>query len=455
MKDYEHTKAMIYVVDDDARLGEMVSLVLNGAGYDCETFLDGETTLAAMQVRTPDLLLLDYMLPDTDGVELLRKVRETQPSLPIIMMSGQGTIRAAVSSIQLGAFDFLEKPLDSDRLALSVRNALASSQLEKQVGGLKRVIEEQFRMVGDSPALEHVRDLVARVAPTTASVLITGESGVGKELVARAIHLKSPRVAETFAALNCAAIPKELIESELFGYEKGAFTGAASSRRGKLQDADHGTLFLDEIGDMSVATQAKLLRFLENMEIQRLGGSVIVHLDVRLIAATNKDLAACIKEGTFREDLYHRLNVVAILVPPLRERIADIMPLAGYFLEHFCRKHNRTRSFAPDCMQVLTGHDWPGNVRELRNVVERAVVLSLSDPIEAEELRSFLGPAARDQTSGALEAAVLRAERESLEQALEQAHGNVTEAARILGVPRPSIYRIMKRHGLGRAKSEE
>ena len=439
---------MVYVVDDDLRLGTVLKTLLGDAGYDSECFPDGESVLREMTTTKPDLVLLDFMLPGIDGVEVLRKMREQYADLPVIMMSGQGTIRAAVNSIQLGAYDFLEKPLDADRLKLSVRNALNVGQLRQQVGRLKHELEEQFRMVGESSSLQRVRHLVDRVAGTRACVLITGESGVGKELVARAVHLKSPRAAEPFVALNCAAIPKELIESELFGYEKGAFTGASGSRKGKLQDADGGTLFLDEVGDMSLDAQAKLLRFLENKEVQRLGGAEIRKLDVRVVAATNKDLAACIKEGEFRDDLYHRLNVVTIEVPPLRTRPDDIDPLADHFLAHYCQSYNRALQFTPESRKVLRAYDWPGNIRELRNVIERTVVLAQSNPLEAHELQSFIGAAGRLPSDGTLEASIADAERAALERALEQARGNVTEAARILGVERPSVYRIMKRHNL-------
>jgi DNA-binding NtrC family response regulator len=441
-------RPMVYVVDDDLRLGTVLKTLLGDAGYNSECFPDGESVLREMTSAKPDLMLLDFMLPGIDGVEVLRKVREQCAELPVIMMSGQGTIRAAVNSIQLGAYDFLEKPLDADRLKLSVRNALNVGQLRQQVGRLKHELEEQFRMVGKSAPLQRVRDLVNRVAGTQACVLVTGESGVGKELVARAVHMRSARSTEAFSALNCAAIPRELIESELFGYEKGAFTGASGSRKGKLQEADGGTLFLDEVGDMSLDAQAKLLRFLENMEVQRLGGAEIRKLDVRVVAATNKDLAACIKEGKFREDLYHRLNVVTIEVPSLRSRPDDIDPLADHFLARYCQSYNRALQLTPESRKVLRTYEWPGNVRELRNVMERAVVLAQTNPLEAHELQSFIGAVGRMPSDGTLEAAVAEAERSALERAMEKTRGNITEAARILGVERPSVYRIMKRHNI-------
>jgi len=333
-------------------------------------------------------------------------------------------------------------------IQFTAKTALASDRLHQQVGRLRQELEGQFRMVGDSPALQHVRDLIDRVAPTAASILITGESGVGKELVARAVHLRSPRAGERFVALNCAAIPQELIESELFGHEKGAFTGAVAARAGKIQEADGGTLFLDEIGDLSLSAQAKLLRFLNDSEIQSVGGRDVLHLDVRVVAATNKDLHQLIKHNLYREDLYHRLNVVAIAVPPLRERGADIELLASYFLDRFCTDYGRLVSFSPGSWAALNGYPWPGNVRELRNLVERVVILAETNPVEAEELNSFLGAEAKVPTDGTLKVALERAERDAVERVMAQTNNNVAEAAAMLGIVRPSLYRIMKRYGI-------
>jgi PAS domain S-box-containing protein len=333
-------------------------------------------------------------------------------------------------------------------IQFTAKKALTSDRLHQQVGRLRQELEGQFRMVGDSPALQHVRDLIDRVAPTPASVLITGESGTGKELVARAVHLRSPRAGESFVALNCAAIPQELIESELFGHEKGAFTGAGTARIGKIQEAEAGTLFLDEIGDLSLSAQAKLLRFLNDSEIQSVGGHDVLHLDVRVVVATNKDLRGLIKHNLYREDLYHRLNVVAIEVPPLRERGADIGLLATHFLDRFCADYGRLVSFSPESWVALNGYHWPGNVRELRNLIERVVILAETNPVVAEELRSFLGAEAKVPTDGTLKVALERAEREAVERVMAQTNNNVAEAAAILGIVRPSLYRIMKRYGI-------
>jgi DNA-binding NtrC family response regulator len=443
-----NSRPLAFVVDDEPLVVKTLSASLNRAGYDATAFSNGPAAIEALANTRPLLVLLDLALPEMDGLEVLRRIREAAPEVAVVMVSGQGTIKAAVEALKLGASDFLEKPLSQIRLEAALARTLEYSRLRRQVNGLRAELAERFRIVGHSKALEQVRDLIGRAAPTLASVLITGDSGVGKELVARAIHLQSLRQAEPFVALNCAAIPKELIESELFGHERGAFTGAQAARNGKLQEADKGTLLLDEVADMSLAAQAKLLRFLEHPEVERLGSNHSVLLDVRILAATNKNLAACIRQGSFREDLYHRLNVVNIKVPALRERPEDIEELTAFFLERFCRQNNRAVSFASECMAILRGHDWPGNVRELRNLVERAVVLARTNPIEPDELSSFLGVEAPVRQDGSLKAALDRAEREAVERALAAGHGSVSEAAQGLGVERASLYRIMKRHGI-------
>jgi len=452
----ESPRPLVFVVDDEPLVARMLCTMLARAGCEATAFSSGPAALEALSRTQPQLVLLDLVLPRMDGIEVLRRIRETAPDLPVLMMSGQGTVRAAVDALKLGAFDFLEKPVESARLKTALARTLECARLRHEVSVLRAERAERFRMVGDSRALGQVRDLIGRAAPTVAGVLITGETGVGKELVARAIHFESPRAAEPFMALNCAAIPKELIESELFGHERGAFTGAAAARTGKLQEANKGTLFLDEVADMSLAAQAKLLRFLECPEIERLGSNEPILLDVRVMAATNKDLAACIRDGAFREDLFHRLNVVAIKVPALRERLEDVRALTAFFLDRFCRQYNRAICLAPECRAVLRGYDWPGNVRELRNVIERVAVLARTNPVEPDELRSFLGqtrepvPAPGDSPvpEGALRAALDRTEREMIEQALATGHGSVSAAARVLGIERSSLYRIMKRHGI-------
>ena len=443
-------KPLVYVVDDDTRLAETLCGILAKAGYETLAFHDGLGVVAATRERRPDAILLDLMLPDIDGIEVIRQVQAIVPGLPIVMLSGQGSIKAALEATRLGAYDFLEKPPDANRVRLTIANALARGRLERHVGRLQGELADRYQMVGTSPALQRVRDLIAKTAPTSANVLITGESGVGKELVARALHARSQRVGEAFVALNCAAIPRELIESELFGHEKGAFTGAVAQRKGKLEEADNATLFLDEIGDMPLNAQAKLLRFLEESEIQRVGGSDTFKLDIRVVAATNKNLPENVSRGTFREDLFHRLNVVAIPVPSLRERRDDVEPLALTFLERYCRRHNRALQLAPDCMDALRAYDWPGNVRELRNVVERIVVLASSSPVEPDELSAFLDSSSTigAQGNGTLKAAYDRAEREAVEHALAASGGVMNQATRLLGVERTTLYRLIKKHNL-------
>jgi len=438
----------VFVVDDDPLVAKLLCMMLSRAGCEATTFSNGPAAIEALERTRPELVLLDLVMPGMDGIEVLRQIRETAPEVAVVMVSGQGTIKAAVDAIKLGAVDFLEKPIDQCRLEAALARTLECARLRRQVNVLQAELAERFRIVGKSKALEQVRNLISRAAPTTASVLITGESGVGKELVARAIHMQSPRQAEPFVALNCAAIPKELIESELFGHERGAFTGAEAARKGKLQEADKGTLFLDEVADMNLAAQAKLLRFLEHPEVVRLGSNHSVLLDVRILAATNKDLAACIKEGSFREDLFHRLNVVTIRVPALRERLEDIEELTAFFLERFCRRYNRALSLVPECPAILRAQDWPGNVRELRNLVERVVVLARTNPVEPDELQSFLGIESPVRQDGTLKAALDKAECEAVERALAVGGGVVPAAARALGVERSSLYRIMKRHGI-------
>lgn len=439
---------MIYIVDDDARLNERLERLLGNEGYECQCFADCRSVLAAVRNRPPELVLLDFILPDGNGIDVLRELKTLQPALPIVMMSGEGTIPVAVESLKLGAYDFLVKPLDANRVKATVRNAIAAGVLQRSVSGLKRELAGQFTMIGDSPAMQQLRALIAKVAPTDASVLITGESGVGKELVARALHLQSNRAAEPFVAINCAAIPEALLESELFGIAKRTATGV-DERPGRLEQASRGTILLDEIGDMSLALQAKILRVLQTRELERVGGRELIPIDVRVIAATNQNLPEAIAAGRFREDLYYRLNVVPIEVPPLRERREDIPTLAEFFLQRFCARYNRQCVLSPDSLAFLSGLDWPGNVRELENVIERIVALAESSPVEPEELRAICGLSVTvGTTDGTLSAALNRAEREAVLAALQQTGGNITAAAQILGIERPSLHRIIKRLGL-------
>jgi DNA-binding NtrC family response regulator len=441
-------KQLIYVAREDPQAGAALNEILARGGYACRLFSAGQDLLAAIKAQLPDLVVLDLALPDASGIDVLKKVRRIVPVLPVIMIAEEVSVTTAVSALKLGATDFLESPREPGRVLVALRHALDTTDLQRQVQHLKSELQERYKMVGESAGMKRVWSLIRRVAPTSASVLITGESGVGKELVARAVHLQSPQAAQPFVPLNCAAIPRELIESELFGHEKGAFTGAGMARMGKLQEADSGTLFLDEIGDLSLSAQAKLLRFLNDSEIQRVGGSGVIHVDVRIVAATNKDLQELIEQKLYRDDLYHRLNVVIIDVPPLRERAVDIELLATFFLDRFCSEYGRIVRFTPGSLLVLKSYTWPGNVRELRNLIERVVILAETNPVEAEELRSFLGAEAKVPTDGTLKVVLERAEREAVERVMAQTHGDIPEAAAILGIVRPSLYRILKRYGI-------
>ncbi len=399
-------RPLVYVVDDEPLLAKLLCAMLGRAGFEARAYATGLSAIEALAQERPQAVMLDLMMPEMNGIEVLRRIRGNDPDLPVLMMSALGTIGAAVDALKLGAFDFLEKPIDQCRLEAALAASLERARLRRQVCVLQGELAERFRMVGDSESLQQVRDLVSRAAPTTVAVLITGETGVGKGLVARAVHLQSLRAAEPFVSFNCAAIPKELLEGELFGEERGAATGAAS--KGKLQEADKGTLFLDEVADMGLAAQIKLLRFLEHPEVERPGSNKPVLMDVRVVAATNKNLAACVRDGSFRDDLFCRLNVVTINVPALRERPDDIESLTGYFLDRFCRQYNRAVSLAPGCQPVLRRHGWPGNVRELRSLVERVVVLARTNPVEPGEIGSFLIGDAPACSDGKLEAALNR-----------------------------------------------
>jgi two-component system nitrogen regulation response regulator NtrX len=401
------------------------------------------------------------------GLEALAKIREGGDDLPVIIMSGQASIESAVKATHLGAFDYLEKPLDPERLLVTVRNAVESGALRRKNRELSREVSHKSNLVGRSAAMESLRDAVARAAKAEARVLITGENGTGKELVARALHDKSPRRREAFIRVNCAAIPKDLIESELFGHEKGAFTGAANRKIGKLEAADGGSLLLDEVGDMALDAQAKLLRVLEENEVERVGGTKTIPVNVRVIAATNKDLPEAIQNGNFREDLYYRLNVVPIAVPPLRARADDIPELVEHFRSSLALETARTiPAFEPDALAALQRWSWPGNVRELRNVVERLTIMTDAERIRAGDVVAVLqGARAGSSPSGAVDAATVASggslreiledtERRLIEQALDASAGVISEAARSLGMDRANLHRKMRRLGIDRADAE-
>jgi len=386
----------ILVIDDEAGIRESLRMILEYEGYTCILAATGEEGLALARSEAPDLVFSDIKMPGLDGLEVLTRLKAQDDSLPVVMISGHGTVATAVEATKLGAMDFIEKPLSTERVLLTVRNALNASRLEQENRRLRGAEDARYNIVGQSPALMQVLDAVGRAAPTNATVLVLGESGVGKELVARAIHRNSLRARERFVQVNCAAIPEELIESELFGHEKGSFTGATDKQIGKFELADRGTIFLDEVGDMSQKTQAKVLRVLQEGEVERIGSQRTLKVDVRVIAATNKDLEAAIAEGTFREDLYFRLSVIPVHVPPLRERPEDIPLLVKHFAELFAEDGGRTRRFTPEALGVLQQHRWRGNIRELKNTVERVLIMARGDVVDVADVKQFLrvdGPA--------------------------------------------------------------
>jgi two-component system nitrogen regulation response regulator NtrX len=380
----------ILVIDDEAGIRESLRMILEYEGYACVLAATGEEGLALARTEAPDLVFSDIKMPGLDGLEVLTRLKAHDESLPVVMISGHGTVATAVEATKLGAMDFIEKPLSTERVLLTVRNALNASRLEQENRRLRGAEDARYNLVGQSPALMQVLDAIGRAAPTNATVLVLGESGVGKELVARAIHRNSLRSRERFVQVNCAAIPEELIESELFGHEKGSFTGATDKQIGKFELADRGTIFLDEVGDMSQKTQAKVLRVLQEGEVERIGSQRTLKVDVRVIAATNKDLEAAIGEGTFREDLYFRLSVIPVHVPPLRERPEDIPLLVKHFADLFAADGGRTRRFTPEALGVLQQHRWRGNIRELKNTIERVLIMARGDVVDVADVRQFL-----------------------------------------------------------------
>jgi two-component system, NtrC family, nitrogen regulation response regulator NtrX len=450
--------AHLLIVDDEASIRDALQQVFEYEGHEVLAAADGQKALERFEENPPDVTFLDVKMPGMDGLEVLARIREMDPLAPVIMISGHGTIDTAVEATRSGAFDFLEKPLDTGRLLVTLRNALEVRGLTESVRRLRSEIESRHEIVGGSARIRSVLDRVERVAPTDARVLITGENGTGKELVARAVHRLSNRPPERFVEVNCAAIPSELIESELFGHIKGSFTGAVSDRAGKFEQADGGTLFLDEVGDMSLAAQAKVLRALEEGVVTRVGGSKPIAVDVRVIAATNKDLASKIHEGEFREDLFYRLNVVPIEIPPLRERREDTRMLVTHFAERAAVDDRLpAKVFAEEALLRLDGMDWPGNVRELRNTVERLLILAPGDTIRAADVDFLVsgdrGPAALPgdlfgvETFGEFKE---RAEEAFIRQKLAENDWNVSETARRVEMPRSNLYKKIEKYGLER-----
>jgi two-component system nitrogen regulation response regulator NtrX len=453
-------KPTVLVVDDEAGVRSALSGVLRDEGYAVDAVDSGEACLDRVMRGPYDVIVLDIWLPGIDGLATLARLRERRVDSPVVMISGHGNIESAVRAIKMGAFDFVEKPLSLEKTVLVVGNAVRQRQLEAENRALRAHVDRRLTMVGESYMMAQLREQIAMAAPTNGRVLIFGENGTGKELVARSIHSLSRRRTGPFVEVNCAAIPEELIESELFGHMKGAFTGAVSDRRGKFEVADGGTLFLDEIGDMSLKTQAKVLRALQEQIVEPVGGSGSVKVDVRILAATNKDLPAEIRAGRFREDLYFRLNVIPIFVPPLRDRESDIPLLAEHFIAELAREYGkRVKRLDPGAAAGLRSYPWPGNVRELRNVIERLMIMVPGDTVALSDIAFLdgvsLSTAVEAGPQEPLHAARERFEREYILRALAAQQGNISRTAEVLGVERSNLYRKMRAFGIAPARRTE
>lgn len=451
--------ASILVVDDEEAIRTSLRSILEDEGYEVSVAANGVEALKVYGTDPPDLMILDIWMPEMDGLETLRRVKEFVPTTQVMMISGHGSIETAVKAIKLGAYDYIEKPLSLENVTLRVKHALEQFRLAQENRSLRTKVQQKFELVGQSPAMQRLRELIQTAGPTNSRVLIGGENGTGKELVARAIHMHSTRSDHPFVAVNCAAIPETLIESELFGHEKGSFTGATSMKRGQFEQADGGTLFLDEIGDMSLNTQAKVLRALQEQQFTRVGGTKLMKVDVRVLAASNKDLEKEIGRGQFREDLYYRLNVVPILVPPLRERREDIPALVRHFMKtHVEEQGLRMKEVSPEAMAVFQQYEWPGNIRELRNLVERLMIMVPGYVIDASQAALSL----QGRTAGAVPASNHAAnpilgksydslrdarnafEKEYISRKLREHHWNISRTAEDLKIERSHLHRKIK-----------
>ena len=445
-------KITILIIDDEPSVCASLQGILEDEGYTVYTAQSGEAGLDMLEHKDAHLVLLDILMPGgMDGIETLQRIATEYPDVGVIMITGHGTFDYALKAGELGALDFIDKPPSLEKVLARIEQALENMRLAAENVQLKQQVADRYTLIGQSHAMQDILNKIAQVAPTNGRVLITGESGTGKELVARAIHNQSLRSTEMFVPVNCAAIPQELIEAELFGHERGAFTGATSRRIGKFEQADHGTLFLDEVGNMSAQTQAKVLRVLELQEFERIGGKNTIRVDARVIAATNKDLAAEIRDGNFREDLYYRLNVVPIDILPLRQRTEDIPLLVKHFLTQFCRENNTpNKKISPATMRKLQKYDWPGNVRELRNMVERLVIMTRGDVINLEDLPADLEKTTIQKTSGSLKDARSEFERNFILHHLEANKWNITDTARQLGIERTNLHRKIRQYDIMR-----
>lgn len=443
----------VLIVDDEDNIGRSLRLILEREGYAVGVCRSVTEFRSHPDAGRADAYLLDMKLPDGSGIDLLRAVRQNGAPAPAIMISGHGTIADAVEATRAGAFDFLEKPLSRDRVLLAVKNALEQSTLRKENERLREIVGGTPRMIGDSPAWLRAVEQASMAARSDARVLLIGESGTGKELLAAHIHNNSPFSGGTFVKVNCAAIPTELIETELFGHEKGSFTGATATRRGKFELADGGTIFLDEVGDLHSASQAKLLRVLQEGEFHRVGGEAIIRVNVRVISATNRDLTAMVAQEKFREDLYYRLSVVPIRVPALRERPHDIRALAVYFLEEFCARNNfKRKTLDEGVLPLLETYNWPGNARELRNVIERMAILTQGERLTRDSIPVEIRVRPETGPKSTIQEARESAEREHILRALEESKWNVSGAARALGMERTNLHKRIRALGLSREK---
>jgi two-component system, NtrC family, nitrogen regulation response regulator NtrX len=451
----------VLVVDDEAGIREVLQEILEDENYEVFTAEDGLEALSTLKIEPVDLVILDVWLPQKGGIEVLEEIKQTYVDMPVIVISGHGSIDVAVKAVKMGAFDFLEKPLSLEKVVTLVRNALELQKLRQENRELRNSLQPREQMIGQSEALGEIRTIIDQSAETDSTILISGENGTGKELVAREVHRKSRRATGPFIEVNCAAIPDTLIESELFGHEKGAFTSAANRRRGKFELADTGTLFLDEVADMSLSAQAKMLRVVQEMKFERVGGESSITVDVRIIAATNKDILSEIDAGNFREDLYYRINVVSIRVPPLRERVDDVPVLAEHFMAEQTEEGGTPKRFSDDAMKVLRDYDWPGNIRELKNFVERITILSDGEEVDADEVRRNLGQSTRSKRRSSELGAYLDMglneakdtfERRYIEEKLEENGHNISRTAQSLGIYPSNLHGKIRKLGIDTKK---
>jgi two-component system nitrogen regulation response regulator NtrX len=454
-------RASVLVVDDESSIRESLRMTLEFEGYRVEEAASGIEALQIVRDRPPDAVLLDLRMPEMDGLETLRQMRERGYEMPVLVVSGHADVPTAVEATRRGAFDFFEKPLERDRILLSLRNAVEAWRLRKEVAAQPRAEGGANALVGTSTAVRKLRETIERAAPTPATVLVTGESGTGKELVARALHDLSPRRDQPFVRVNCAAIPEELIESELFGHEKGSFTGAVRKQIGKFVAADGGTIFLDEVGDLSARAQAKVLRVLESGDVEPVGAEKGARVDVRVVAATNRSLEEAIREGRFREDLFYRLNVVPIRTPPLREHLEDLEILVEHFARSFTESANyRRKTLSPAALALLAKQPWKGNVRELRNVVERLLILAPGDVVEERDVAAVVGGAGPELAQAFYGLRTLKEFREQAEklflmQKLDENAWNVTRTAEAIDTPRSNLYKKLEQHGIRREEAAD